>query len=77
MSSDPKTGTNKPRKGGHLVSPTNAKRYALERVKLLRPTWQVTQVSKEFLDDLEIVLRRHIDQKIHAHPSRGQTLTRQ
>lgn len=59
------------------MSPTNAKRVVLERIKTLRPTWIVTQVSKEFLDDLEVHLRMYIDAKIHRHPSRGQTLTKQ
>jgi hypothetical protein len=34
-----------------------------------------TRVSAQFLDDIEAQVRSLVTRKVHAHPSKGQTLT--
>lgn len=64
-----------PKKGGNLTSPTNIKKFVLAKAKVIRPAWKVTQVSAKVCEEAEIHLRQWLEDRIHRHPTRGQTLT--
>jgi len=57
-----------------LLNRKAVRRYALLRAAEMRKGWTPTQVRKEFIDDLETLLKLKIDKVIHAHPSVGKSL---
>lgn len=62
-------------RGGKLTSPTNIKKYVMARAKVLRPAWKVTQVSAQVYEEAETHLRLWLDNRLKAHPTRGQTFS--
>ena len=56
-----------------LLNLTNTKRKALHYSQTMR-SGKFTRVSKEFLDELERMVGRAIQNKVHMHSSKGKTL---
>ena len=60
------------KKGLGLINRSAVKRYALKAVG--SRAHKFTRVSAEFLNDVEAVLLRCIEQRVRQHPSKGKTL---
>ena len=56
-----------------LLNKTNIRKRALQYSKEIR-NGKFTRVSAEFISDLERVVDRTINSKVHTHPSKGKTL---
>jgi hypothetical protein len=56
-----------------LISPSNARQFALEYAKSAR-AHPFRRVSKKFLEAVEVNARLFIQDRIRRHPSRGKTL---
>jgi hypothetical protein len=56
-----------------LLNKTHVKRRALQYSEEMR-NGKFTRVSAEFLADLERLVDRTIQSKVHTHPSKGKTL---
>ena len=52
---------------------STVKKLVLYKISRLRPGWEVTRVSKEYLDDLAASLERAIDGHVQQSPSIGKT----
>jgi hypothetical protein len=58
-----------------LLNRKAVRRYALMRAAEMRKGWSPTRVRKEFLDDIETLMKlKIIDKAIHSHPSVGKSL---
>ncbi|KPK73018.1 MAG: hypothetical protein AMJ84_02975 [Acidithiobacillales bacterium SM23_46] len=58
-----------------LINRKHVRHYARLRVQELRPEWGADRVSRQFLDDLNTLLRLMIDKSIRKHPTIGRTVT--
>lgn len=56
-----------------LINKKACKEYALAQSQKIR-NGRFTRVSKEFLDDLEALLRSSIAARVHRAPTKGKTL---
>lgn len=56
-----------------LLNRSATKKHIMEKLKELRPTLGITQVSAESLQNIEARLKVMIDEQIKSHPSSGKT----
>ena len=57
----------------HLINISNVKKEAIETSNRFK-SGKFTQVSKEFLNEVEEDVRMLVYRKVMAHPSKGKTL---
>ena len=58
-----------------IIGPRQARSYALDQAKRLRPTWGPTRFSADCIPWLEAEIRRMIRQRLREHPTMGKTIT--
>lgn len=56
-----------------IINRTATKKFILSQIKVLRPGWEVTQISSVALDQIEAFLRSKIRESIRRQPSIGKT----
>lgn len=56
-----------------LINRTKTKERILQLCNDTRPHIGITRVSKEALDDIELMLSNHIRRLVETHPSKGVT----
>lgn len=56
-----------------LINISNVKRRALDYSHRMR-AGKFTRVSKDFLEEIDRLVDRTIQTKVHSHPSKGKTL---
>ena len=59
---------------GQFINNKHCKDFALQWAKEMRPGWEPTQVSKQWLDDLNTLNRNKITGSIAHHPTVGKTI---
>ena len=57
-----------------LITVAHVKKYARLRAEEMRPEWAPSQISQQFLDDLNTKVRLLIDGAIAHHPTIGKTI---
>ena len=58
----------------NLINYSHCKKFALQYANDHRLGWKPKQVSKQFLDDLNIKVRMLITGAIQKHPTKGKTI---
>ncbi|MHC4397752.1 MAG: hypothetical protein ACYS1A_19075 [Planctomycetota bacterium] len=60
---------------GDLINIAHCKKLALRFAQENRRGWLPNRVSKQFLDDLNMMVRNKITGAILHHPTKGKTIT--
>lgn len=58
----------------NLINRSHCKKFALRWAKENRKGWDPERVAKQFLDDLDTMLRIQMQKAIQHHPSVGKTI---